>query len=143
MSKQPNYGIKSRQIGINKGTLQFFGSCRKVTLFTDEIITRGNEYYACRELGYNLYNYEKIKQNDKRLQELIEKALYFASEVAEGILYERATKGHLDEKSGKTVYSEQGLRVYLTANHRKYASKKPEPQKQEVELVTFTDEDYK
>ena len=139
MAKQPNYGGKSRQIGINRGTLEFFNSCRRVMFFLDEVISRGNEYYACKELGYDLYRYERIKENDKRLKELVDKALVFASEIAEGILYERAVQGYRDGESGKLKYSDQGLKTYLTANHKRYNTKKSEEQSQDVELVNFTD----
>ena len=117
--------------GILEDTKIFFGSKKRIKEFLDLVASCGSVALASSKWGLSPLEVQDVIKNDPTLQSLISLSLKLALEIAEGVLYERAVNGYIEEtivdgvKTGeKKKYSDSCLLSYLKANSDKYSSTK-------------------
>ena len=116
---------------IDKETIRYFASLKKVKEFIEEVCYNGSVELAATKRTISPIVLHKIISSDKNLNKCVQLAIEFAIKVAEGILYERAVNGYEEEiyKDGECIgmrkkYSDKALIEFLKANSLKYQTKK-------------------
>lgn len=113
--------------GISTDTRIFFGSKKRVKEFLDLISSCGSVALASSKWDLSPIEVQDLIDNDSVLQKLVERSLKLALELAEGVLYERAVNGYVEETlvdgvvtGEKKKFSDTCLMNYLKANSAKY-----------------------
>jgi len=113
--------------GISTDTRIFFSSKKRVKEFLDLISSCGSVALASSKWDLSPLEVQDLIDNDSILQKLVERSLKLALELAEGVLYERAVNGYVEETlvdgvvtGEKKKFSDTCLMNYLKANSDKY-----------------------
>ncbi|MCP4653682.1 MAG: hypothetical protein GY858_09940 [Candidatus Omnitrophica bacterium] len=112
-------------------TLEFFGSNERVLEFLTYVCRTSTTGLAGTKMGINFFLLPSVIKRDKCLKKYVGMAKEVATEVAEGLLFERGVYGYNEdvydesEKKIKVIhkYSDSALRDYLRANNPKYRTK--------------------
>lgn len=113
--------------GISPDTRIFFISKKKVKEFLDLISSCGSVALASSKWKLSPLEVQDLIDSDIVFQKLVARSLQLALELAEGVLYERAVRGYIEETivdgvitGEKKKYSDSCLMHYLKANSDKY-----------------------
>jgi hypothetical protein len=113
--------------GISIYTKKFFTTKRRVKEFLDLISSCGSVALASSKWDLSPIEVQDLIDNDSALQKLVKRSLKLALELAEGVLYERAVNGYVEETlvdgvvtGEKKKFSDTCLMNYLKANSDKY-----------------------
>ena len=116
---------------INEDTLLFFGELQGVYEFIELICKTSSIALSGSKMNLSAVELLRVVNADKSLMTAISLAKEYATEIAEGILYERAVYGYDEEvydateQKVKRVHkcSDRALIDYLRANDAKYRLK--------------------
>jgi hypothetical protein len=115
---------------VSRSTKFFFKSKEMVKEFLDLIASCSSVSLAAVKLGLSPLEVHEVINKDAEMKRLVDLSLAFALEVAEGVLYERAVNGFMEEvyaggeKVGeKKKFSDSCLMNYLKSNSSKYNGK--------------------
>jgi len=128
-----NYGLFDKYLNkVKSATIIKFGSLQHLQTFLQALSEKGNVMLAASSVKkISPLQLQKVIKSDKNLKKCVDLALSYATEAAEGILYDRAINGYEElifDKAGKCIarkrkYCSKSLLEYLKANSVKYYSK--------------------